>query len=62
MWKWRPKQGWFSLVGDVDDDGPVIIYLKDVESAIEYGQRTRIDKIEDVDLLERARKDGWKEE
>ncbi len=66
MWEWRPKEGWFSLVMDHtqyddlrEEDCPLRIHLRDCISAVDQKQRVRIDAIEDVDLLARAREDGW---
>lgn len=58
IYMWRPKEGWFSIPSD-DTPGSERIELSEVESAINYGIRTRVDRIEDVDLLELARKEGW---
>jgi hypothetical protein len=56
LWTWRPRDGWFSLVSE-ENYGP--IQLEDVVSAVEEGLRTHSETIEDVDLLKRARDDGW---
>ena len=58
LWMWRPEEGWFSLGGR--EDGPVTIPLAECASAIEEGQRVGRNpdgtvRIEDVDLLEKAR-------
>jgi hypothetical protein len=66
IWMWRPKEGWLSLIATGEGE-PDKIWLRDVESAVEKGQRVGIEiidgerrpKIRDVDLLERARADGW---
>ena len=55
MWTWRPKEGWFEIAGE--DFG--VIKLEDVDSAIEYGVQTSHSVIEDVDLLQKARQQGW---
>ena len=57
--RWRPREGWFSLFATVEGQEPPVIQLAEVESAIQKGQRVGIQRIEDVDMLERARKDGW---
>ena len=61
MWVWRPKEGWFALVLDpvYYPDAPAQIMLRDVLSAEERGVRTSVSTIEDVDLLARARAEGW---
>lgn len=61
MWTWRPKEGWFSLCLSEDEEPNKEgrFYLREVESAVAAGQRTRVDRIEDVDLLVRARTEGW---
>jgi hypothetical protein len=56
IYMWRPQEGWFSLM---DNDAPDQIRLADVESAIEEGQRVTVNRIEDADLLAKARRDGW---
>lgn len=57
LWEWQPEEGWFQLVGD--EDMPDRIWLRDVQSAVNHGQRTSVDKVENVDLLDRARREGW---
>jgi hypothetical protein len=59
LWTWRPSEGWFSLVCEADDPTDGVIKLSDAVSAVTYGTRTRIDVTEDVDLLAKARKEGW---
>jgi hypothetical protein len=61
LWTWRPDLGWFTLVG-VER----IFRLADVESAVQHGVRRREPGMgmgplytSPVDLLERARKEGW---
>ncbi len=61
LWEWRPLDGWFTLVYDCDDgpdDGR--IWLRDVVSAVDRDQRTRIGVIEDLDLVAKARAEGWR--
>lgn len=55
LWEWRPKEGWFSLAGQDTEK----ILLSEVESAIQKGVRVAIDRVEDVDLLTRARREDW---
>jgi hypothetical protein len=57
VWTWRPQEGYFTLGGD--DDAPDRVMLRDVASAVVKDQRVGIGRIEDVDLLERARREGW---
>ena len=62
LWIWRPKEGWFALI----DDGFIkkcygTIFLRDVKSAIERDVHVTYNKIEDVDLLKRAKEEGWNE-
>ena len=57
IWGWRPIDGWFSLV---QDDGPIEIQFNDVEEAFEYERVDTTGQLRKVDLLERARNDGWK--
>lgn len=58
---WRPAEGWFSLVIDslYYPDAPDVFWLRDCASAVDRQQRVRIDLQADVDLLERARREGW---
>lgn len=44
-----------------DEGGPYRIFLREIIEAKEYGVMVRHGVIEDVDLLERAREEGWKE-
>jgi len=57
IWTFRPEEGWFSIPDD--ESAPDRIYLRDVASAVTRGDRCRYGRIEDVDLLERARRQGW---
>jgi len=55
LWIWRPMEGWFELAG-VEPR----IHLRDVESAVHLGQRVTLSLLlQDVDLLERAKSEGW---
>lgn len=56
LWEWRPKEGWFSLVLDMPDP-PDRFLLADCESAVDHGVRVSINRIEDVDILERAKRE-----
>ena len=63
LWAWRPKEGWFSLVLDMPES-PDQIWLRDVASAINRGERIGVlqpgvARLADVDLLVRAREEGW---
>lgn len=67
MWQWGWAEGWFTLVLDPkhhpelkEDEFPYRIYLRDCVSAVDKQQRTNARALEDVDLFERARQDGWK--
>lgn len=53
LWEFNPKKGFLRLV----DGEP--IRLKDIESATNKNQWIHWDTIKDVDLLERARQEGW---
>lgn len=62
IWNWRPVEGWFSLV--LDDleypDAPGRFYLADLKSGVtKEDRRTAATVGQDVDLLKRARADGW---
>lgn len=53
MVKWRPQEGWFSL-GAIAIGAPVRkIQFEDVESAVTFGQRVSLGKVEDRDELKR---------
>lgn len=58
LWCWRPREGWFSLVGE---DSPEKIPLDGVKSATTEDQRGRLglDGVGDEDELYRAIHDGW---
>ena len=55
LWYFRPVEGFFSLAGE----NSTLYYFRDVESMITSGERTGLNKIEDQDELERARREGW---
>lgn len=59
LWEWRPREGWFTLT---TNDGLEEIRLAEVAAAFQQGQRVVVDRVQDVDLLQRARKDGWNEQ
>lgn len=56
LWDWRPREGYFTIVSEVNY-GPIL--LSDCVSAINEQQWVRHDLIEDVDLLARAKAEGW---
>lgn len=58
LYMWRPLDGYFSIVLDGE---PGRIELADVASAVQLEQRTSTTTVENVDLLERARRDGWRQ-
>jgi hypothetical protein len=43
-----------------DHQPPQCFYFEEVASALEQGVRRGVGEVGDVDLLERARNDGWK--
>lgn len=59
LWTWRPEDGWFDLVLPDDDPLSGPIRLADVASAVNKKAWVRHDEVRDVDLLERAREEGW---
>lgn len=66
LWTWRPAEGWFTLAGVANENGLIVFRLADCVSAVDRAQRVGINpdgtpKIEDVDLLQRARESGWEE-
>lgn len=68
LWLWRPEEGFFTLVLDhmhypnipKTEIENMVFRLDEVESAVDNGVRETIDMIVDVDLLARAREQGWK--
>jgi hypothetical protein len=57
LWKWRPKEGWFSVIEGADED-PITIQFDDI------ARGTRTDRftaagLETKDILELAKRDGW---
>jgi hypothetical protein len=62
IWKWRPKEGYFTVIDYSASDEPTRIELNEVESAKTLGERVSINSPpegEEQDELERARRDGW---
>ena len=59
IWAWCPSEGWFSLTDA--EENLVKIQLADVAEASKIERLDVGGREEEVDLLERARKDGWKE-
>lgn len=64
MWAWRPQEGYMVLSLDAnhyDYEVPERIYLDDVDTAIDKDVRyNATGETKDVDLLEKAREEGWK--
>ena len=56
LYLWRPVAGFFSIVVDGEQTQ---IGLADVETAVQLEQRMSATTIEDVDLVARARREGW---
>lgn len=61
LWSWRPAEGFFTLVDEegVNEGNPIDVRLSEVVSAVDYGIRVSVTRTEDVDLLARARAEGW---
>ena len=66
LWTVRPVEGWFELVACTDNDEPVRVQIVDCQSVVTEKDRISINKIGDVDELERwrkhvedAKKYGW---
>ncbi len=57
MWEFYPDEGWMSI--PADERAPDRIYFRDMESAVTKGDRVAVGVIQDVDELERARRQGW---
>jgi hypothetical protein len=61
-WEWRPADGYLTLIDQENENGgdPITLRFEDMESAVEIGMRTRMSlPPETVNLLEKARKEGW---
>lgn len=57
LWAFRPAEGWFSLAVE---GAPDKIYFRDVDTATNKGVRhSAAGAVHDVDLLDRARREGW---
>lgn len=61
LWTWRPDLGFMEILDEegVNDGNPIEIHLDDVEFATNFGIRVTVDRTENVDLLARARAEGW---
>lgn len=62
VWEWRPKEGWLSLVLPQEElpNPENRIYLADVESGYHEKMWEHANEgLVDVDVLERASKEGW---
>jgi len=60
LWTWRPLEGYFEM-GDQEDGEVHRIELDDLESAGIPHTRVSVSRPDDtLDLLEKARKEGWK--
>lgn len=59
LWEWRPEDGFFSLVDSYNenDGNLIIVRLDDCAEAVEERVQVAWNKVMDVDLLERARRD-----
>lgn len=55
IWEFNPRDGYLTIPMDCDER----LYFRDIESAVQTGQRTHPGVVEDVDLLAKARKEGW---
>lgn len=55
IWEFRPQAGYFTIV---DNAAPDIIKFSECKSIITH-VRTHPNVVEDIDVLERARKEGW---
>jgi len=55
IWSFKPREGYLTLVGDPDTK----IYFKDIDQALQPHTRTQLGVIETVDLLVRAKDEGW---
>jgi len=61
LWQWHPEEGYMTLmvVKDVNEK----ICFNDIESATAVERRIPlIERIGEIDLLEKAKEEGWKEE
>jgi len=55
LWKFKPLEGYLTLQGIPELEGEAQFYFKDMISCTTYGERVSINKIEDVDEMERAK-------
>ncbi len=61
IWCWRPKEGYLEITNNETGKCDTIRF-SDIEEGTEYGQRVTIrspPEGEDVDVLARAKEDGW---
>jgi hypothetical protein len=57
LWTFRAREGYFSIV---DEEAPPQIRFTDVESAVNEDVRFNIrGEVRQVDLIDRAKKEGW---
>jgi hypothetical protein len=56
VWAFMAMDGYMTIPSECPDH----LYFRDMESAVQIGGRETIDTVgQDVDLLARARKQGW---
>ena len=59
IWEWKPAEGYFTLVGAAPNGDPARVLLRDVAEGVTERMWVSKDVIKDVDVIERAKKDGW---
>jgi hypothetical protein len=58
IWEFKPMKGYLSMVVP-EANGPRIIYFQDIERAIQPDTRISMNVTQTVDLLYRAKQEGW---
>ena len=57
IWTWHPKEGYLEL--DIDHWSEGKVYFRDIKTAVQCDVMVNITSIEDIDLLVRAKNEGW---
>lgn len=58
--EFRPEKGFMEIWDDLTEKA-VKLFFRELSSAIEKTQRVSVNKICDVDLIKRAKEEGWKD-
>ena len=57
IWEFKPKEGYLTIPSD--ENAPEKIYFRDIESAKQLTRIAANGLEKDIDLLRRARHEGW---